>query len=303
MKVLLATDGSQPAEVALDLAASIDWPAGSAIHLVTAVEPIEPVLTAAWAPGVATDVDQQQADLIASADVVLEHAARALVGTGAAITREALRGRAATAIIEAASDFGADVIVMGSRGHGTISSMVLGSVSAEVVDHAPCPVLVARRPRLTRVVLATDGSDCARVAERLVVSWPIFAKAAIEVTSVAHVGAPWTSGMALTAYEPTTDDYASSTNAIIADHQRFVDEAQKRLAEAGLRVTTRVVQGDAAAELIRVAQDEQADVIALGTHGRTGLARLLAGSIARKVMVHAPCSVLIARQRPTGNAG
>ena len=56
----------------------------------------------------------------------------------ARIERFLLRGRPASLIVQEARDFAADLIVVGHRGHGTIETMVLGSVSAEVVDHAPC---------------------------------------------------------------------------------------------------------------------------------------------------------------------
>jgi nucleotide-binding universal stress UspA family protein len=181
--------------------------------------------------------------------------------------------------------------------------MVLGSVSAEVADHAPCPVLVARLPRLTRVILATDGSPYARAAEQMLASWPIFARAAIEATSVAEAGMPWTSGLALSAYAPNTEDYAQTGRQIIDDHRQVAEAAAERLRAAGRRAVGRVTQGDAAHELIRIAEDAQADLIALGTHGRTGLTRLIVGSVARNVMLHAHCSVLVVRgARPAARA-
>jgi nucleotide-binding universal stress UspA family protein len=296
MKVLLATDGSQPAETALGLVGSIAWPAESEILLVTALQPIEPVMTAAWAPALATDVDKQQRELAAAAEAVLTHGARSLAHTGASITTEVLEGRAASAILQAADQLGADLVVMGSRGHGTIGSMVLGSVSAEVADHSPRPVLIARRPRLTRVVLGQDGSDCARVAEELVVAWPIFADTAVEVTSVAYLGTPWTSGLALASYETVPDDFSTVGRQLVTEHQQVVDESVRRLLAAGRAATGRVCEGEAAAGLIDVAEQVQADTIVVGTHGRTGLSRLVLGSIARNVMLHAHCSVLIARR-------
>ena len=295
MKVLLATDGSEAAATALELIGSIAWPTGSEIRLVTALEPVEPVMTAAWAPALATDIDRQQQDLTTAAEAVLDHGARSLAHTGAKITTDVIEGRAASAILAEAKQLPADLVVMGSRGHGTIGSMLLGSVSAEVADHSPAPVLIARRPRLTRVVLGQDGSDCARVAEKLVASWPIFAGTAIEVTSVAYLGMPWTSGLALASYEAIPDDYSSVGRQIIAEHQQIVDELARRLASAGRRASGRVYEGEAAAGLIDVADEVQADAIVVGTHGRTGLSRLVLGSIARNVMLHAHCSVLIAR--------
>jgi nucleotide-binding universal stress UspA family protein len=295
MKVLLATDGSAAAETALELAASITWPAESTIRLVSVIEPVETILSGAWTPALSQDIEDQVDELLASADVVLEHAARQLAGSGATIEREVMRGRAGSCVVEDATRFGADLIIIGSRGHGSIGSMLLGSVSAEVADHAPCPVLVARTPRLTRIILGTDGSQYAFAAEQWLRRWPIFSQAAIEVTSVAYLGMPWTSGLALSAYTGSGEDYADTGRQIIADHRQTAETAAERLSSAGLRATARVAEGDAAQELIRIAADDQADMIVLGTHGRTGLARLIMGSVARNVMLHAHCSVLIVR--------
>ena len=58
----------------------------------------------------------------------------------------------------------------------------------------------------------------------------------------------------------------------------------------------RLVMGDPASEIVRVAKEEHPELIVLGTHGRTGLSRILMGSVAEAVVRHAPCPVLIYRQ-------
>lgn len=293
MRVVVATDGSSAAERAIELTGSIEWPAGTQLRLVMAAEPPEPIISADWVrPG---NDQAQLADVEAAASGVLEKAARELASTGMDISRRVLRGRAASKIVENATEFRADLIIMGSRGHGTIASMILGSVSAEVVDQAPCPVLVGRRPRLTRAVLGDDGSDCARAAEDVVADWPIFHEVAIDVTTVANFGLPWTSGLALSAYEPPAAEIAETAEAIIKQHRDVAEAAAMRLRKHGLRVSARVVKGDAATELINAAEAEGADLIVVGTHGRTGLQRLWLGSVARNVLMHASCSVLVVR--------
>ena len=109
---------------------------------------------------------------------------------------------------------------------------------------------------------------------------------------------PWRSGLALSAYAPSGADYIDIGQQIIADHQRLADETVARLTRAGLSASAKVVEGDAATELIRLADEDQAELIVVGTHGRTGLGRLVLGSVARNVMLHASCSVLVVR-RPT----
>jgi nucleotide-binding universal stress UspA family protein len=298
MKVLLALDGSPASDSALELAASIDWPPGSTLRLLTVIEIFDAAATGAWTPGVAYDIDRQDDEATARGDQLLEQATRRLKEKGIDAGWSVVHGRPASTIVEDATAFGADLVVMGSRGHGTIASMVLGSVSAEVADHSPCPVLVTRSPRLTRVILGADGSEYAIAAEDYLARWPIFASSTIEAISVAQSDAAWRSGIALAGYAPDVGDDGVVRDQIKTDHQHIADQAVERLASAGRHAVARVVDGDAASELIRVARDEHADLIVLGTHGRTGLSRLLLGSVARNVMLHAPCSVLVVRRRP-----
>ena len=76
-------------------------------------------------------------------------------------------------VVDHARSLPADLVVVGSRGHGTIESMMLGSVSAEVVDHAHAPVLVTRSRQAKRIVLAWDGSPSASRAADVVATWPM----------------------------------------------------------------------------------------------------------------------------------
>ena len=69
-----------------------------------------------------------------------------------------------------------------------------------------------------------------------------------------------------------------------------------RPADSGVRVEHRLVEGDAAEEILRLAKAEHCDVIVLGTHGRTGLNRVLMGSVAEEVSRHAECPVLTVRE-------
>jgi nucleotide-binding universal stress UspA family protein len=66
--------------------------------------------------------------------------------------------------------------------------------------------------------------------------------------------------------------------------------------DPGITFEHRLVMGDPATEIVRVAEEEKAELIVLGTHGRTGLSRILMGSVAEAVVRHAPCPVLIYRQ-------
>lgn len=296
MRILLATDGSAGADTARALVDAVHWPAGSTVRVVSAIDPLEAVFGAPWAPAVAANLDQLEADRVAAAEQTLEQAVRGLAHVYGTVERKVVRGRPGWAVVEEARHFAADVIVVGTRGHGAIASMLLGSVSAEVTDHAPCPVLVARLPHLTRVVLADDGSDFARAAEQVLTSWPIFGQVAIETVSVAHLASPWTSGLAPTVFAEAVGDYGRTAATLIRDYTEIAESAARRLRQAGLRASALAAQGDPAATIISIAEKSQAELIVLGTHGRTGLRRVLLGSVARNVMLHAHCSVLVVRR-------
>jgi nucleotide-binding universal stress UspA family protein len=295
-RVLLAIDGSEAAERAVELCTSIAWPEDTRLRVATVVEPLNPIIAADWSMAVNEADDPGEIEAKRTANAIVEQAVRRLARSGLAADRCVLRGRPASRIVEAAEDFSADLIVVGSRGHGTIASMILGSVSAEVADHAHCPVLVARSTGLTRVILGVDGSGFARTAESVLESWPIFEKAAIEATAVAQVALPWTAGLVLTAYEPPGAAMGDIKEPIVAEMRGFADAAALRLKEAGRTASARVVTGAPAAELIQAARDHHADLIVVGTHGSTGLTRAIAGSVARNVMLHAKCSVLFVRE-------
>ena len=173
--------------------------------------------------------------------------------------------------------------------------MVLGSVSAEVADHAHCPVLIARKSKWSKVVLGVDGSTFAKWAQHVISDWPIFAGCTINVVSVADTGLPWMSSLALSGYA-NSYDYRTTETAIVTDHERWAQRAARDLTSADRPSTRQVPEGNPAAELLRIAGESDADVVVVGTHGRTGLRRLLAGSVARNVMLHATCSVLVVRE-------
>src|SRR3989304_1067411 len=92
-------------------------------------------------------------------------------------------GPPATALLDEANALKPDLLVIGSRGHGPMATVLLGSVSTEVADHAPCPVLVARRPSVHRMIVAGGGSESAQRAVATLSAWPIFGGLAARVVA------------------------------------------------------------------------------------------------------------------------
>jgi nucleotide-binding universal stress UspA family protein len=77
----------------------------------------------------------------------------------------------------------------------------------------------------------------------------------------------------------------------------LVERSRKKLADAGLQAEGRVIEGDPRESLLELARREFVDLIVVGSHGRTGLEKLLMGSVASHIVAHASCSVLVVRRR------
>jgi nucleotide-binding universal stress UspA family protein len=297
MRILVAIDGSESASLAIDLVADVAWPGGTTIRVVEAIE-TGAALFASW-PGLAlVQADEIEARLRLGANATVLEAQVPLTRPGLAVESAVLHGRPAAAIVDDARRMAADLIVVGSRGHGTIEAMLLGSVSAEVIDHAMTPVLVARCRRIDRVLLAWDGSTGAARAAELLHQWPIFARSSVRVVSVADIEVPWWSGFPEAGSPELMPLWLDAIDASRSRHDLLASEMTVELQAAGLTVEADRREGDAASEILAAAHAFKADLILLGTRGRTSVARLVLGSVARNVLHHASSSVLVVRETP-----
>jgi len=295
MRILLAVDGSVHSELALEVVATTHWPQDSRVRVVSVI-PDAGFVPLDWAfdtpPGNDADLEPARHHQLA-----LERAMRDLGSPGRHVERMALHGRAASAIVDEARAWDADLIVVGSRGRGVWRSMVLGSVSAEVVDHAPCPVLVVRGPSIAPVLFADDGSEGARRAEAVLARWPIPASSHVDVLSVVRPGALAAAAPPLPIDAPAefVADTLDVIDAAFAEAQAIADEAAQRLGTGGLQTRASVAGGDPAEAINDIASERGTGLIVMGTRGHGGITGLLLGSVARNVLLHAPCSVLIVR--------
>ncbi|HEY3335912.1 MAG TPA: universal stress protein [Candidatus Limnocylindrales bacterium] len=298
MRILLAVDGSVSSDRATQLVASFPLPPDSVVRVVSIQQPFTDVLAMSWAAvgsgngnGVETE---EQIDARHHREAV-ERAEITLRRPGLKVEGFLLRGRPGSSIVDEASAFKAELVVMGSRGHGAIATMVLGSTASEVVDHAPCPVFVARSNSLGSIAFADDGSTTARTAETVFTKWPLFAGRHIDVLTVAETAVPVAAGFTPGLYDQVLASYARSVDDAREQVANESATAAQRLHEAGLDAAPVVLEGEAAGEIVRFAAERGTGTIVMGTRGHTGIARLFLGSVARNVLLHAPCSVLVVR--------
>ncbi len=293
MRVLLALDGSAGAATARSLVAHLTWPEPSTIDAVRVIEPVWNMLAMP-----STSFGGPMEEVMGAEEIKreMEQAIAGLARPGLVVIAHVVVGRPASVITETATRLGADLIVMGSRGRGTIASMVLGSVSAEVGHDAPCPVLVARTPQLGRVMVALDGTASSDRVTATVSEASWLRSAHIEVVNVALSTVPGPGVMFADAYGGSLAWYEEAVVGARKDAEECVRGAADRLVAAGLDASWRVLEGDPAATLLETAAHDGTDLIVVGTHARTGLKAMILGSVARNVLVHTHASVLVVHQ-------
>lgn len=274
MQILIGADGSRASGVAIELIASRTWPIGTRITLVGAVEPT--VDLTGLAPPPADGMPSARNEL----ELILDQAAQPLRRAGLAVSISVEVGRAPAVLMGRANELMADLIVVGNRGLGPAGSAVLGSVSAHLVDHASCPVLVARSPEATRMVLATDGTPSSRDVPSIMASWgPAFRGLPAEVVSVAGQSGFF-----------AHDDVDS-----LAVHVGIAEQVADELMELGWHAAATARVGDASRQIIEEGRDWRADLIVVGSRGIGTLHRLIGGSVSHDVLLHARSSVLVVR--------
>jgi len=199
-------------------------------------------------------------------------------------------------ILQTAEEWMADLIVMGSHGRTSASEVLIGSVTDSVIRHAHCPVLIVRPGgQANRIVAGTDFSDPALPALKAAVDE--FVRVGGELTVVHSLDLVWSPAaypaMALGGAPFEVGPEKMTELQRIATER--LEEALRQLNVAGETVVT---TGSAGQALIDVATERTADLLVVGTVGRTGLRRALLGSVAETVARGASCSVLVVRRHP-----
>lgn len=287
--IVVGTDGSPGAGHALRWAAQVADTWGAELTVVHAWS----VPTAAYASGVCVDTavfaEGGQAVVDAAIDAIPESVHERPV-RGLAVQADA-----ATALMHAAA--GADLLVVGSRGHGGFLGLLLGSVSHWSVNHAPCPVAVVpptwEGDRSGRVVVGVDGSAPSYTALRWAVEEAARRKAALEVV---HAFGYQQLIVPLGPIVDADPDQVRSTSQAMLEQ---VLAAATERAEGEPRAVELIsVPAGAAEALLEVSAG--ADLLVVGSRGRGGFRRLLLGSVSQQCAHHTPCPVVVVRPHDMG---
>ena len=142
-----------------------------------------------------------------------------------------------------------------------------------------------------KLMIGVDDSPCSQAALDFVgaLAWP----ADTTVTIVSSVVLP--ASAYLVASVPANMQFESWLDELAKFHRDVVERDERKLRRAGMQVESRVLQGDARETLVEEARKDGVDLVVVGSHGRTGLKKLVLGSVASHVVANAPCSVLVVK--------
>jgi nucleotide-binding universal stress UspA family protein len=148
MNILVAIDDSSFSDVAVDSVTERTWPEGSKFKLLSVVEPFHPEY-AGWHTNYMPVAVEAQKELVEAAKSLVNERVKKLTEAfgSQSVTAEVREGYVTDTILEAAKDWPADLIVVGSHGRTGITRLLLGSVSEAVVSQAPCSVEIVKIPK------------------------------------------------------------------------------------------------------------------------------------------------------------
>jgi nucleotide-binding universal stress UspA family protein len=295
-KILLATDGSEEAGLAATTAINLVRSTDSELHVLT-VGPGYPAYDVR-VPEVAEELRRQTREIL---DEQLKKIEQAGGGVAQAHLRLAeghpgFERHPSDDVVRAAEEIGAGLIVLGSRGRGGLSRALLGSVSDSVVRHAHCPAMVVRTGPVafpTQILLATDGSKDAEVAAS------IAADLAASTGSELHVVAVFpAAGYVHPYYEVRFPEAAEQLRREgMEEAQQVLDEQVERIRKMGVDVAEAHLRtGEPEKEIVALAEELGAGLIAMGSRGLGGIRRALMGGVSDSVVRHAHCPVLVVRR-------
>lgn len=195
-------------------------------------------------------------------------------------------GSPVDSIIDSAEENNFDLIVMGRHGKSRLERALVGSVTARVIGHTGKDVLVVPDNASVgwdSILISTDGSKFSEAATAKAID---LAKAyggqigilsVVDVTEEFHTEAP------------------GAVEELVRKAKGFVDEVRKKAEAHGIKTEPLVREGETFKVITELSKESGYDVIVMGSHGRTGMSRLLMGSVTEKVIGYALCPVLVVK--------
>jgi nucleotide-binding universal stress UspA family protein len=240
--------------------------------------------------------------LEAEANAYLDEVAGQLRDATLNVRQVTWRGAAAEAIVDYAEQEGIQQIVMATHGYSGVTRWTHGSVAERVLQSASVPVLLVRardgeattelKPiRCQRILLPLDGSTTAEqvLPPATSIAKAIGAEMVLFRVSIVYVSGWYTGEW----FEPLEGSFETANQYA----KGYLDRVASKIASEGIEVSTTVEMGAVAKSIINYAEAQHIDLIAMCTHGRTGLARWILGSVADRVLRVGRTPILLVRAR------
>lgn len=196
-------------------------------------------------------------------------------------------------IVDEAAKRKSSMIIMGRRGRTGLARLMMGSVTARVIGHAPCNVLVVPRSaqvEFKNIVVAVDGSRYSDAAAGEAIG--IAKRCGSNLTIVSVVPSEFASAMDIVQSQMPKGLVAENE---LIQAEKNVQRVKEAAEKEGVRVSGIVLAGRPADAVVQTAKDKKADLIVLGSHGKTGVEKLLMGSVTERVIVLSDCAVLVVK--------
>ena len=312
MKILIAYDGSDCADAALDDLTQAGLPESGEVHIMSVAE--------VWLPSPppsAYEIVEEARNATSPAELQRDFAKHCAAAKEALALAERARdrvqtlfpkwkvsadsscGSAAWELVAHADEWNPDLIIVGSHGRTALGRFVLGSVSQRVLTEARASVRIARgrveEPNSpVRIIVGTDGSEASDEALKAVAArhWP--SQSEIKVIMVDDPLAPEFLGKMIPPLGKVLEEDRKEERAWV---EKISKQSFDILRQAEIKVTCEVRQGDPKRELCKAAEEWNADCIFVGSAGFSNrLERFVLGSISAAVAARAHCSVEVVRK-------
>ncbi|HEX8949077.1 MAG TPA: universal stress protein [Dissulfurispiraceae bacterium] len=282
-KILVGFDDSNPSRAAL--AESSNWAKehGGRLILVHAVyfDPEE--------FGAAPDQLERRFEL--GRKVCIQEKDKIVSGLGVEVESLICEGEPPAVINDVAREKGVDLIAMGTYGRKGLNRLLMGSVTSGVIVNAPCDVLVVRNAsngglgKYRSILLPYDGSDFSRNALERACE---LAKAEVATVTALY---------AIPRYEEMIGFFKTDSvkKSLFQEAQKIISGARDLASQRGVSIKVEIEEGRAGDRIVKTAQELKSDLIVMGSYGWRGVDKAIMGSTTERVIMTAPCPVLVVR--------
>lgn len=297
-EILVGVDFSDGSTAALDHAAFIAAQLGANLHVLHVWHPPELSMPSERTAGGSFDSLESVAESHATRE--LESFLKSARERGVPVRHWFTElGVPSTTIVNVAARQKYDLIVLGTHGRTGVAHAVLGSVAERVVRRAPCPVLTVRAPAkprvgaIRRVLVPVDYSEGSRRALRYAARLATSLGAELDVVHVWDRPSYVSEDVVLHGPGDTRRSLAELIRENAEQQmQEFLASASADAGGRGARPSHRLLSGEPASTLITELEKGAHDLVVIGTHGRSGVARFLLGSVAEKLVRYSTVPVL-----------